>query len=321
MGPLLERLRTGPVVIADGGIGTMLMARGLAPGDAPERLTLDAPAIVEEVARLYVEAGAEIVTTNTFGGSPLRLRAAGLAAAVERVNADAVAAALRAAGTRAWVSGSIGPTGHLLAPLGEADRDEVAEGFLAQAVVLAAAGVDLFCIETMTDLGEARLAVAAARRVADGRPVAATMTFEPTRRGFFTVMGVSIPQAAAALLDAGADIVGSNCGNGSMAMVEVARQFRAATAAPLLIQSNAGMPESRDGQLVYAETPDIFARSVAPLVAAGVAVIGGCCGTTPDHVRAMRAAARVNAGTADHPDSGPTEHPNGASCHPQSPTS
>jgi 5-methyltetrahydrofolate--homocysteine methyltransferase len=288
MGPLLDRLRDGPVVIADGGIGTMLMTRGLAPGDAPERLTLSRPAIIEEVARLYVEAGAEIVTTNTFGGSPLRLRMAGLEAEVDRVNREAVAAARRAAGSGAWVSGSVGPTGHLLRPYGDADPGEVAEGFLVQVAALAEAGVDLFCIETMTDLEEARLAVVAARRAAGGRPVAATMTFEPTRRGFFTVMGVSIPQAAAALLEAGADIVGSNCGNGSATMVEVARQFRAATRAPVLIQSNAGLPETRDGALVYPETPDVFAESVRPMVDAGVAIIGGCCGTTPDHVRAMR---------------------------------
>jgi 5-methyltetrahydrofolate--homocysteine methyltransferase len=290
MGPLLDRIRDGPVVIGDGGIGTMLMARGLAPGDAPERLTLSAPAIIEEVARLYVEAGAEIVTTNTFGGSPLRLRMAGLEAEVGRVNRDAVAAVRRAVGSGAWVSGSVGPTGHLLQPYGEADPAEVAEGFLLQVAALAEAGVDLFCIETMTDLEEATLAVAAARRAGGGRPVAATMTFEPTRRGFFTVMGVSIPQAAAALIEAGADIVGSNCGNGSATMVEVARQFRAATPAPVLIQSNAGLPETRDGVLVYPETPDIFAESVRPLVEAGVAIIGGCCGTTPDHVRAMRSA-------------------------------
>jgi len=291
MGPLLDRIRHGPVVIGDGGIGTMLMARGLAPGDAPERLTLSAPAIIEEVARLYFEAGAEIVTTNTFGGSPLRLRMAGLEAEVGRVNRDAVAAVRRAVGSGAWVSGSVGPTGHLLQPYGEADPAEVAEGFLLQVAALAEAGVDLFCIETMTDLEEATLAVAAARRAGGGRPVAATMTFEPTRRGFFTVMGTSIPQAAAALIEAGADIVGSNCGNGSATMVEVARQFRAATPAPVLIQSNAGLPETRDGVLVYPETPDIFAESVRPLVEAGVAIIGGCCGTTPDHVRAMCSAA------------------------------
>jgi 5-methyltetrahydrofolate--homocysteine methyltransferase len=191
------------------------------------------------------------------------------------------------------VSGSIGPGGKLLKPYGDLDPAELAECYARQARTLAEAGVDLFCIETMTDLGEARLAVAAARAAAPGAPGIATMTFEPTRRGFFTMMGVSIEKAARVLAEAGADVVGSNCGNGVEAMTAIAREFRARTEMPLAIQANAGLPESRGGALAYPETPEMFAAAVPALLAAGVQIIGGCCGTTPAHVVAIRDAVRA----------------------------
>jgi len=287
---LRDRLRAGDVLVGDGGWGTMLMARGLQPGEPPESLTLASPGVIEEVARLYLEAGADLVTTNTFGGSPLRLRAFGLEARTDEINRAAVEVLRRAVGTRALVSASIGPSGHLLKPYGDVEADELAESFGRQARALASAGVDVFCVETMTDLEEARLAVEAARTAAPETPVVATMTFEPTRRGFFTVMGASVPRAAQVLGGAGADLVGSNCGNGIDTMVEVARAFHAVTAAPLAIQANAGLPESRDGALVYPEPPEQFAAAVPALLEAGVRLIGGCCGTTPAHVRAIRAA-------------------------------
>jgi 5-methyltetrahydrofolate--homocysteine methyltransferase len=268
----------------------MLMARGLRPGDPPEALTLTHPDVIESIARLYVEAGADLVTTNTFGGSPLRLRAFGLEGDTEAINRAAVAALRRAVGDRALVSGSMGPGGHLLQPYGTVSAAEAAASFARQARALADAGVDLFCVETMTDLEEARLAVEAARAAAPHVPVIATMTFERTRRGFFTVMGVSVERAAEVLTAAGAEMIGANCGHGIDAMVEVAQAFRAVTQAPLAIQPNAGLPESRDGVLVYPESPEQFAAAVPALLAAGVRLVGGCCGTTPAHVRAIRAA-------------------------------
>ena len=155
---------------------------------------------------------------------------------------------------------------------------------------LAQGGVDVFCIETMTDLAEAKLAVQAAKETASAIPVLATMTFSPTPRGFFTIMGTSIPKAAAGLQEAGADVVGSNCGNGIELMVQIAAEFRRHTILPMLIQSNAGLPVMRDGAAVYPETPEFMAGKVAELVAADVNIIGGCCGTTPDHIRAIRSA-------------------------------
>lgn len=293
MEPLLERLQAGEVLVADGAMGTMLMERGLAPGEPPESIALRHPAILEEIARLYIEAGAEIVETDTFGGSPARLAMHGLEGEAEAIHRAAVSAARRAAGNRAYVAGSCGPSGRILKPYGDADPGEIEESFLRQARWLVAEGVDLICVETMTDLEEARLAVRAAKCAGGGAlPVAATMTFDRTRRGFYTIMGVDVPAAAAGLAAAGADIVGSNCGHGVEEMVAIAGEFATCTRLPLLIQPNAGLPETRDGRLLYGETPETMAARVPALIASGVAIIGGCCGTTPAHIRAIRAAVR-----------------------------
>jgi 5-methyltetrahydrofolate--homocysteine methyltransferase len=283
------RLAAGDVLVGDGAWGTLLQAYGLRPGEPPESLNLTRPDVIEEVATLYLQAGADLITTNTFGGSPARLRQFGLDAQTELVNRAAVEAVRRAAGGRAYASASVGPSGHLLKPYGDADPVGLSAGFERQIRALAEAGADLLCIETMTDLAEAVLAVRAARTVAPDLPIMATMTFEATRRGFFTIMGASIEQAVRGLSDAGADILGSNCGNGSGTMLAIAREFRALTGLPIAIQPNAGLPESREGILVYPETPEFMAEQARELLAAGVAIIGGCCGTTPAHVRAWRA--------------------------------
>jgi len=296
MASLLDRLRSGEILVGDGAWGTMLMARGLRPGQAPEVFNLTQPAVLEEIARLYLDAGADIITSNTFGGSPVRLRQSGLDGDTEAVNRAAVDAVRRAVGDRACVSASVGPSGHVLKPYGDADPADIAEGFERQIRALAGAGIDLICIETMTDLAEAVLAVRASRAAAPQVPVMATMTFEPTRRGFFTVMGNSVQQAAAGLFDAGADIVGSNCGNGIQIMVEIAREFRARTPGLLAIQSNAGLPEHRAGEIVYPDTPGFMAEQAAVLVELGVAIIGGCCGTTPAHIQAIRRVVDARRG-------------------------
>ena len=292
MRSLLERLASGEVLVGDGAWGTLLMSRGLGPGEAPEVLNLSRPEVLEEIARLYLEAGADLVTTNSFGGSPARLRRYGLDGRTEEINRAAVAAVRRAVGDRAYVSASVGPSGHVLKPYGDADPAEIGAGFERQIRALAGAGADLVCIETMIDLAEALLAVRAARAVAPALPVLATLTFERTRRGFFTVMGASVEQAARELGEAGADIVGSNCGNGSEVMVEIAREFRARTTRPIAIQPNAGLPEPRGGETVYPETPEFMAEQAKALVREGVSIVGGCCGTTPEHVRALRQALR-----------------------------
>ncbi len=289
MDGIRERLTRGDVILGDGAWGTLLMERGLAAGEPPERFNLDKPGVIEEIASLYLEAGAEIITTNTFGGSPLKLESFALADRTEDINAMAVAAARRAVGDDAYISASMGPTGRLLRPFGDTDPARMSEAFERQAAALASAGVDLFCVETMSDLDEAVLAVTAIRNVAPHVPIMATMTFEQTRRGFFTVMGVSIAGAARGLHAAGADIVGSNCGVGIGTMVEIAREFRRHTEVPIAIQANAGLPVSSHGVAVYPETPEDVVTSAPDLIAAGVQIIGGCCGTTPAHIRALRA--------------------------------
>lgn len=292
--PFRLRIASGTLV-GDGAWGTMLLERGLPSGAPPERWTRERPEIIVEIARAYLDAGAELITTNTFGASPLRLAQHHLEDRFEELNRRAVELVREAVGERAFVSASIGPTGRLLAPLGDAAPDEVAAGFERQAFLLAKAGADVVCIETMTDLQEALLAVRAVRSVSPEIPIVATMTFEATPRGAFTVMGVSVPSAAGELAAAGADVVGANCGGGVDEMIIVAEAFAASTALPIAIRPNAGLPALREGRLVYPTTPRAFAEALAPLAARGVRILGGCCGTTPDHIRALRARLLTSA--------------------------
>jgi len=287
--PFATRLRNAPVLVGDGATGTLLMERGLPPGRPPEEAMLTHPDWVGDVARRYAEAGADVVETNTFGASPLKLALAGLEGEVERVNREAVRLAREAVGERAYVVGSCGPCGRLLEPYGDATRAVVRAGFLTQIGVLAASGVDAVLVETITDLEEAKLAVGAAKEAAPHLPVAVTLTFERTPRGFFTIMGNGVAEAAAGLAEAGADAVGSNCGNGIEEMIGIARELRRRSALPLVIQPNAGLPRTRDGRLVYDDSPAFLAERARELVEIGVALIGGCCGTGPDHIRALRA--------------------------------
>jgi 5-methyltetrahydrofolate--homocysteine methyltransferase len=285
---LLDRLNAGEVLVADGAIGTMLFERGLKAGDCPENVVLENPEILEEIAWLYLEAGADIIQTNTFGGSPLKLAQYMLDDKTEEINIAAVKAVRRAVGDKAYVSASCGPCGAILKPYGDAEPDDVRAGFERQIEALVSEGIDMICIETMIDLREATIAVKAAKSISPSTPVAATMTFDPTPRGFFTIMGVSIEQAAAGLAEAGADIVGSNCGNGIENMIKIAEEFRKHTALPIIIQSNAGLPETRGDRLIYSETPEYVAERCKDLLAIGVNIIGGCCGTTPAHVAAIK---------------------------------
>ena len=201
----------------------------------------------------YLDAGAQIVQTNTFGGSPAMLAHYGLAERCEEICAAAVTAVRNAVGDAAYVSGSCGPSGEMLRPYGTVDPDELFEGFKRQIGTLVEAGVDVVCVETMTDLNEAQLAIHAAKERSPTTPVMASMTFDQTKRGYFTMMGVNVEAAATGLRAAGADVVGSNCGNGIERMVEIAREFRQHSALPLIIQSNAGLPELVDGKPAYCE--------------------------------------------------------------------
>lgn len=285
---LLERIKKGELLIADGAIGTMLMQRGLKPGECPEMINLAHPEILEEIAGLYLEAGADLIQANTFGASPLRLASYALDQKMEEINRNAVCAVRRAIKDNAIIYASCGPSGKLLKPYGDTDPEIILRSYEQQFKILVEEGIDAICIETMIDLTEAILAVTAAKTVAPAVPVIASMTFDSTPKGFYTVMGVTIGKAAAGLEKAGADIIGSNCGNGIENMIKIAHEFKKVSSIPLIIQSNAGLPELKDNVPVYPETPEFWAEKAKELLKAGVSIIGGCCGTTPAHIKAVR---------------------------------
>lgn len=292
MESILKRLKKGEIFIADGAMGSLLMQRGLPAGMPPETFNLSHPEILEEIARLYYKAGAEILQTNTFGASPLKLADYSLEEKTEEINRNALKAVINAVDGSVFISASCGPSGKLLKPYGDIESEVMYNNFYRQLNVLINDGIDVVCIETMTDVQEAVLAVKAAKSIASDIPVMATMTFDSTPRGFFTIMGVDIPTAVQQLTAAGADIVGSNCGNGIEKMILIAREFNQLTPVPLIIQSNAGLPELKNNLLYYPETPGFMAEKSKELVQAGVSIIGGCCGTTPEHIHEIRKALK-----------------------------
>jgi 5-methyltetrahydrofolate--homocysteine methyltransferase len=284
-----DRIAAGETLVCDGATGTMLFEMGLEPGACPEAIALTRRELLDDIATQYLQAGADIVETCTFGASPLKLAQYNLDARTEEINRAAVEAVRRVVGGRAYVGASVGPSGKILQPYGDVSETQVYGSYRRQLEALVAAGIDCVLIETMLDINEARLAIRAAKDVSADIPVTATMTFDATPRGFFTIMGTDVAGAVSGLVDAGADVVGSNCGNGIEKMVEIARVFRDATDHPLIIQSNAGLPETVGGKVVYRETPEFMSERVEQLLELGVAIIGGCCGTTPDHIKAFRA--------------------------------
>jgi len=287
---LRDALNSRGILISDGAMGSALFAKGLEPGDCPDALCLSHPEWIAEISASYRAAGADIIQTNTFGASPLKLAPYGLEEKTEEINREGVRIA-REAADGALVAGECGPCGGLLEPYGDVSVEAVCAGFKRQAAELARAGADFILFETFTDLNEALLGLRAAKEVAPDLSVWVSLTFDPTPRGFFTMMGQTPAQAAVALEAAGADGVGSNCGNGIVAMTAIAREFRAATRLSVIIQSNAGLPEERGGGLHYPESPEFFGRHAPDLLEAGVTILGGCCGTTPEHIRTLRRAA------------------------------
>jgi 5-methyltetrahydrofolate--homocysteine methyltransferase len=285
---------SGRPVLADGAMGTQLFAEGLQFGDPPEVWNLTHPEVVRRIHRGYLDAGSQILMTNTFGGNRLRLGLHGHDKRVAELNRTAailLRSEVDAAGGHALVAGDIGPSGEIMAPIGTLDEAEAVEVFAEQAAALVAGGVDLIWIETMSDLAEIKAAIDGVRQVAPEIPLVTTMTFDT--RGH-TMMGVSPERAAKALISWGADAIGGNCGNGPDELIPVMEKMRAAVPeARLVAKSNAGMPELVDMRAVYRSDPADFAAQVARMREAGATIVGGCCGTTPAHLAAISATVRV----------------------------
>jgi 5-methyltetrahydrofolate--homocysteine methyltransferase len=293
MNSLLDRLRQGQILVSDGAMGTLLQAKGLVAGDCAESWCVSHPDVVKGIAEAYIAAGADIVETNTFGGSAFKLRLYGMPGRVRELNRAAASLAKEAMGDRGYVAASVGPTGAILEDEGgDAAPALVSEAFAEQITALAEGGVDAICIETMVSLREALLAVKAAKENTR-LPIFCTFTFQAGSKGFQTIMGVRPDRAIDEVLSAGADVVGANCGNGIVNMIEIARQLRAAApSAPILIQANAGLPVVQRGKTMHRETPENMASRIAELIEAGANIVGGCCGTTPAHIAAITAAVR-----------------------------
>jgi len=281
-----SRIEKKKVLILDGAWGTELFNRDLKPPQVPDAWNIERPEEVLAVALSYVNAGADIILTNTFGGSPLKLAKSGLERKTAEINRLGAEISKKAARDRALVFGSIGPTGEFVAPLGKATEVEMVKGFAEQAKALAAGGVDGIVIETMMDLTEAKAALRAVRENTS-LPAAVTMTFNKAGHSYATLMGVRPEQAATELERAGANMVGANCGAGMDIIIEVARLMRPATGLPIWCKPNAGLPELVDGNTVYRETPEQMASKLAALVEAGATMVGGCCGSTPTHIHAL----------------------------------
>ena len=282
---LAELIARVGTVLGDGAMGTMLQLAGLTDG-APERWNVERPEVVLAIHRAYVEAGSDFISTNTFGGTRNRLQLDGLGERVAELNEAGARLAREAAGER-LVAGSMGPTGELMDPLGLLTPDGARESFTEQARALKAGGVDFALVETMSALEEVQAAVEGAR--ATGLPVAVTMSFDTN---FHTMMGVKPVKALATLAGWGVTVVGANCGNGPAEIERVMTEMSQARreGVVLMAKSNAGMPRWKDDRITYGGTPDVMAEYARTMVKLGVGVIGGCCGSTPEHVAAMRKA-------------------------------
>jgi methionine synthase I (cobalamin-dependent) len=285
---LLDLIERKGLVLGDGAMGTMLQRAGLTDGGAPELWNVAHAEAVRAIYQGYADAGSDIITTNSFGGTRYRLKLHHLQERVFELNQAAAALAREVAGADKLVAGSMGPTGELMEPLGPLTLDEARAAFAEQAAGLAAGGVDFFLVETMSSLDEVQAAVEGARAASD-LPVVVTMTFDTNYR---TMMGVTPAQAVRTLYGWGVTVIGANCGNGPAEIERIMFEMTQARpdGAVLMAQSNAGLPRWTDGDISYDGTPDVMADYAQRMRALGVQVIGACCGSTPEHLAAMRHA-------------------------------
>lgn len=286
----VERLTRGAVV-GDGAMGTRLYAKGIFINRCFDELNLTEPDLVREVHREYVEAGADFIETNTFGANAFKLEPHGLAARVTEINRAGAALARREAGDDVLVAGSIGPLGVPIEPIGRIAYEEAREVFRIQAAALDAGGVDFFVIETVRRLEEMREAIAAVREASD-RPVVALMSISEEGQ---SALGDAPEKIAARLAEWGAEVIGLNCSVGPQPMLAAIERMRDVTTRPLCVMPNAGMPRLVEGRYMYLSSPEYFGKYARRFLRAGVRMIGGCCGTTPEHIRAIKTAVRAQA--------------------------
>lgn len=307
MDPLQKLLQSEPYILLDGAMGTMLMAMGLEQGHPPEEWNVSYPDRVLGVHEGYIAAGSRLILTNTFGGTHFRLKLHNLHHRVAELNRAAAQLARRAADNAPHlvvVAGSMGPTGELMEPMGTMTFDQAVEAFAEQARALVKGGVDLLWVETMSDLEELRAAVQGARSAMDASgsplPITACMTFDTNRH---TMMGVSPQQAVRALRELDLAAMGANCGNGPAEIEDVIRAMVAENpGVPLIAKSNAGIPRLVGGsELIYDGTPVVMGGYAYRVRDLGARLIGGCCGNTPDHLRAMSAVLKGEVDTEDLP--------------------
>ncbi len=289
---IVETVKSGRVLVSDGAWGSFLYQKGLKPGECPELWCIDRPDDVLSVAAEYIAAGSDMVETNTFGGSSFKLEHYNLKDKTFEINKKAAELSRKAAGENCWVIASIGPTGKMLL-MGDVTEQELYDSFKEQAMALEAGGADAVCIETMSAIDEASIAIKAAKENTK-LEVICTFTLERTIQGEYrSMMGVSPQQAAQAAIEAGADIVGTNCGNGMERMIEIVAQMKATAGdTPILVHANAGLPQNVDGKDIFPDTPEDMARMAPELVKAGANIIGGCCGSTPAHINAIKNAVQ-----------------------------
>ncbi len=288
---ILDRLAAGDTLIFDGATGTYLQNNGLEPGGSPELMNATNPEVVKGMSKQYFDAGSDIVLTNSFGGNKFMLERYGAGDRLFELNKLAAEHARAVAPEGKFVSGSIGPTGEFIEPLGTVTEDELYDTFSEMSKAFEAGGADAVMIETQLAIEEAAIAVRAAKETT-GLVVMATMVFDKGPRGYFTMMGVTPEQAVEGLEEAGADVVGTNCGNGIERMVEIATRMRAATDKYLVVQSNAGLPIIKNGETCYLESPEFMAKHYRELAELPINILGGCCGTTADHIRALIQSVR-----------------------------
>lgn len=291
MEKITDRVKNGKILVSDGAWGTFLHAKGLKPGQCPELWNIDHVEEVFDIAKSYIDAGADMVETNSFGGNSIKLVHYGLADRASELNQAAAAISRKAAGNQ-FVLGSVGPTGKILM-MGDVTPEEVYESFKEQVIALERGGADAIIIETFSDIDEARLAIRAAKENTT-REVICTMTFERTVNGEYrSMMGVSPTEMMQELIPEGVDIIGANCGNGIEGMIEIVKEIRLCNAdIPVLVHANAGMPVYHDGKTLFPESPEQTAGFVKAIIDAGVNIIGGCCGTTPEHIRQIAHVVR-----------------------------